>query len=286
MNRRPGIAINMDFGEINAGLSAVLGMAEGLTKQTQLSKSVLVMTEKSIGDFGRIADGRGDDELAHVYRHGVEPSPTSRLWRLTWNKNQRGGDAIISFIPDHTIIYDEDLMDDAAAHGRKMAGHRFIGGLRSEHFEYTETLISVPGVQNFTIRVGGDVAVPKTLVKRGLDGRVFFPVKWERNNPHYMKFTDLFNQYWHTEFEQRAVPKVEQAFSSTVAFGTKEVNKAVKLARSAGMVARPPKGISGIFMTDMGKPSRGITVSPTRGKAVSKRVQNRFGKEIENQWRR
>jgi hypothetical protein len=275
------MAIGIDFGQMNAGLNAIKGFSKGLTQKREIRETVTTMATMSYDEFGELADRRASGSLAHVYEYG-RPHKGGRLWEIV---PSQFGDEVNAKIIYHMAKVpskpDPYIVAEAAAKGRSVASHRWVVN-KAEHLEKTRVLVSRPGIQKFTQRIGGD-RQPKKLVMMDSNGEIFFPKKWVRNNQYYNKFTEFFEEYWQKEIQVEGQRKVEAAFVSTVDYGADLVQ--TEIAKSPATPVIPPNQ-SGVFITDNGKRSRGVEVNERRSQKLVEPVAKRLSKELKRRWRR
>lgn len=284
-----GIAIGIDFGQLTTGLSAIMGMGQGMTNQKSLSDAIDRMARQSSREFGRIADKAGAaGKIAHVYEYGHEGSITGRLWHMNWQRSGNGtvGNVLFRKATIPTSVgagIDPRLAAAASSAGRRIAGHYFPD--KAEHLEDTQTLISEAGRQEYTTRTGGDVERPKVLVYIDRGGNVRFAKRRRRSNEFYNKFQEVFGSYWVGVMASQAQPKVQRAFTATAQYGAAEVNRSIRVVAGASLPRIPP-GMSGVFATDRGRPFTGVRLRQTEVSRVQKLVEKRLSRELSNQWRK
>lgn len=276
--------MGIDFGELTTGLGAILGAGRGIASNKHLGKAVSEITRNAEREFGKIVD---TSDAAHVYEYGMEGNPAGRLWSINWLRRQ--GDMVgnIHFRTARRPTQigagiDERLASSAAAAGRSLAQHLFPD--KAAHLESTKTLVSVAGVQKHTRRIGGDVPQPQSLVFVDERGDVKFRKVQRRENEFHNKFQAIFTAYWAGTLEGQGSKRVNTAFKKTMEYSMTQINRRV---HAAGMMSKPriPVGMSGVYVTDRGRPFGGHRIRQADVSRVEERVAERLRKELVSQWR-
>lgn len=290
MATQTGMAIGIEFGEISTGVSAMLGVAQGMMKQEVLNdvfRQIGPKMEQRFGANADVAGARGD--IAHVYEynmtgHGVDASRAGRLWDIVWKTDGGGTVGYIDFKestveskPDPALVSQVEAESGGKA---EMATHKFRD--KAKHLETTKTLISRAGIQRHTERQGGSPN-PRMLVFLGSDGKAKFAKRHQRSNQFYNRFRDFFIGWWTQQMENNVEPKVKGGTLRTVHLASRDVNVLIRKA-SMSVVRMPPMRSTGVFPMDHGKPYTGIRIRATDVKAMENKVIPKFKKEMLRSW--
>lgn len=279
--------IVVDYGEVEAALRAIHGVARGLASDATANNARAAFQRASVDKFSKSLDlaAVGNPALlGHVYEYNpagrdeneVNTTEAGRLWRIQQKGSGGRFTGRVFFMPstEYKPIPDA-IAKDADAAGVTLARHIFSNKARV--LENVQAFQSQVGVQKYSKRVGG-TKNPRSLVYQNPMGDIEFRFARTVSNPYFGQFRAYWEMFWNSTAQRKIIAPMSNDWTRTAnSEGKRLIQSEVRAASSTPI----PRNIPGFHQTVNGKPFGGMFNTAPKGrvaKAIERVLRDRWSR--------
>ena len=250
---KQGIAMTIDFSEVENGMNIIHSMAHALMDSSLHSQSLTLLSRKGESYFNKYADAAGHS-IAHMYEWDQAGSPTSRLFRMEWKGSGRSRDGQILWMPSKSQV-PISTSHQLAAMDAGVVLSRFIWESKAYQLETKTTFVITPmgsrDRRDGWKRIPGSHAPAKKLMVKtrspmprgaGPNKDIIFVKKSRKTYEYAGRFTNVFVTFWNeNNFRIAVFYKFERLFFANV---ERTFSREIMNAKARRPVVSPMPGIN------------------------------------------
>lgn len=286
---RPPISMIIEWGEVEAGISAIHGAMQGVAgMQVKRELSPRIRSDV-LKDFGRQADlfaSKPGSGIAHVYEWGMEGQYAGRLWKGVPSGSGSTARVTFTFLPSTaTVLLGGDEQSDAAQRrdaekaGAERAYHVWTNKAADQ--EYNSRFVITAGtspesvVQPGSSKKRGTASPTKFLLIYDQNGNPLFRRRWINYSEYTGNFTTFFENFWEHEAPRMVEAELVAGFERVI---KPMIHKEIKdQARGRGMIHPGTPAPQVINSYSNGRPFRGFA---KRANAIVEKKVRKLMKDV------
>jgi hypothetical protein len=278
------VQIAIDFGEIEAGLQAIMAAGVAFTHQRTMDAFTEYAANTGHSAFGLRAD-QVSPSIAHMYEWGQVGNPAGRLWVVNWTSSSGKRTGQLAFLPSKLHRPKEDWQlqreaDEGISFGQRVWPNKAMEQETRAAFRWAPGAPKRGNDKPGIGKGGREIARTEFIVNYSGGRLIFSKRPITVRNEYQGRMTALWAAFWGTEWPKRmgsVVPKVEKEYGTLI---EADAMRSIAAARGVSRmpVARPGETVS---ITSRRRPFTGkINVNPSK-----QQVDRLVGRMVQR-WRR